>query len=151
ASRLPDLVAFKAQLYAGVKRTDENFDERRAEILSFFTDLIAERRAEGAGDDTISELLRATVDGRPWTDEEIVNAGVVLMLASLDTTTSALGLILGHLAERPDLRQRLVDAPGMIPTAVEEFLRYEHLLHNGRVLTADTEIGGVPLREGDRI
>jgi cytochrome P450 len=152
ASRLDDLLSFKEQLLkSGVQPGDPNLEERRAEILAFFVDLLEERRASGGGDDVISELLRSTVDGRPWTDEEIVNAAVVLMLASLDTTSSALGLIVAHLAEHPGHRQRLVDDPSLLPAAVEEFLRWEPLLHNGRVLTRDVEMYDTTLKAGDRI
>jgi cytochrome P450 len=153
ASRLDDLLSFKEQLLkSGAQPGDLDLDERRAEILAFFVDLLEERRTSGAaGDDVISELLRSNVDGRPWTDEEIVNAAVVLMLASLDTTSSAFGLIVAHLAEHPEQRQRLVDDPSLLPAAIEEFLRWEPLLHNGRVLTRDVEMHGTTLKAGDRI
>jgi cytochrome P450 len=153
ATRIDELLGFKERLIRhGPQEGDPDFAQKRSEILSFFTDLIEQRRAEGAsGDDVISELLRAEVDGRPWTDEEIVNAAVVLMLASLDTTSSALGLMISHLAERPELRARIVAEPAIIPAAIEEFMRWEHLLHNGRVLTRDLEIRGVQMKAGERI
>jgi cytochrome P450 len=151
--RLGDLLAFKDRVIkSGLHDDDPEYEHKRAQVLEFFTELLDKRKAEGAiGDDVISELLRSKVDERPWTDEEILNAAIVLLLASLDTTTSAFSLIITRLAEQRELRERLVRDPAIIPTAIEEFLRWEPLLHNGRVLRRDVEKYGTTMKAGDRI
>ena len=151
--RLGDLLAFKDRVIkSGLHEDDPEYEQERAEVLGFFIELLEKRKAEGAtGDDVISELLRSKVDERPWSDQEILNASIVLLLASLDTTTSAFGLIVTHLAERPELRERLVREPEIIPAAIEEFLRWEPLLHNGRVLRRDVEKHGTTMKAGDRV
>mgnify|MGYP003340957522 CR=1 FL=1 len=67
------------------------------------------------------------------------------MIAGVDTTWSAIGSSLWHLARHPEDRRRLVREPELIPTAVEEFLRAYAPVTMGRVAVADTEIAGVPV------
>ncbi|MBV9661852.1 MAG: cytochrome P450 [Acidimicrobiales bacterium] len=121
-------------------------------INGYFRDIVTARRREGAtGEDVPSQLVRATVEGRSLTDDEIVNMLNLLMAASLDTTTSTLANILTWLAENPDRRDELVADPSLLPDAIEEFLRYEPMLFNGRMVVQETELRGVTMRPGDRV
>jgi cytochrome P450 len=149
---LPDLLAYKDLLIHGGGEARDALGAQTPALLSLFTDLLARRKAEEAtGTDVMSELLRARFGGRPLTDNEILNISVVIMLASLDTTTAALGNILAFLVEHPDHRRLLIDDESLIPNAVEELLRYEGMVSNGRLVTCPAEIRGTAMRPGDRV
>jgi cytochrome P450 len=76
----------------------------------------------------------------------------VLVLAGLDTTRATLGYLFWHLATHPEQRRRLVAEPELIPSAVEEALRfYPIVFGDGRKVTRDTEFHGVQLRQGDMV
>ena len=103
-------------------------------------------------DDIITHLLDARMpDGRPLTDQEILGVCILLLLAGIDTTWSAIGASLLHLATHLDDRQRLIDDPTLIHSATEEFLRVFAPVTMAREVVEDTEIGGCPMRTGDRL
>lgn len=103
-------------------------------------------------DDIITHLLEARMpDGRPLTDEEILGVCILLLLAGIDTTWSAIGSSLLHLATHPDDRRRLRDEPELINSATEEFLRVFAPVTMAREVIEDTEVGGCPMRKGDRL
>ncbi|MGW6690262.1 cytochrome P450 [Streptomyces sp. NPDC054961] len=134
-------------------RTDEDLRKANQPLWQFFSDAIDRRRAEGTEgrEDVISKLLEAEYDGRRPTQDEMVNALFVSMLASLDTTTSALGLIFLYLAEHPEVQEVIRTNPERIPTVVEELLRHSPVSSTGRLVTQDVERHGVTLRKGDRV
>jgi cytochrome P450 len=149
---LPDMLEFKDLLIHGGSAGRDGLKAGEEAIVAFFRQVLDTRRAAGAaGDDVMSHLLRAKYDDRPLTDEEIVNIAVVLMLASLDTTTATMSNAFGYLAEHPGRRQVLVDDPGLVPNAVEEFLRYEGVTGTTRTATRDTELHGQQVRAGDKV
>ena len=100
----------------------------------------------------MSVLLDAEIDGRPLDDDEQLFSMTLLLLGGLDTTTSAIAMALAHLADHPDHRARLLADPDLLDTAVEEFVRVATPVQGlGRTVTRDTELGGCPLRAGDRV
>ncbi len=111
--------------------------------------LIDARRAQPT-DDILSDLVHARVEGEePLDDAEIMSILQQLMVAGNETTTSTLagGLLL--LIENPEEQARLRADPSLIPNAVEEMLRLESPTAGmWRVVTEDTEIGGVPVKRG---
>jgi cytochrome P450 len=133
--------------------TDEELRAANQPLWDFFGDAIDRRVAEGTEGrwDVISRLQHASYDGRKPTRDEMINALFVSMLASLDTTTSQLGLIFGHLAGDAALQARLVAEPELVPRTVEELIRHEPVSTTGRVLTRDVEMHGVTMRAGDRV
>lgn len=113
---------------------------------------LLEQRRRSPGDDIISVLLAAELPGqRRMDDKEILNFAYVLVLAGLDTVTTAIGFSFYHLARRPDLQDQLAADPSLIPTAIEELLRYEAIVHASRTVMAPAVVGGVELRPGDRV
>jgi cytochrome P450 len=122
------------------------------EISALAEELLRERAASGSErDDVLSAILNGTVEGRPLTLEEQVGATTILFTGGLDTTKAALGNIARHLAENPALEQRLRD-PDWIKEDLDEFLRYESpIMFMARTVTRDTELGGCPLKAGDRV
>jgi cytochrome P450 len=121
------------------------------EIAALAEELLRERAASGSQrDDVLSAIVHGTVEGRPLTMEQ-VGATTILFTGGLDTTKAALGNIARHLAENPGLEQRLRD-PEWIKSDLDEFLRYESpIMFMARTVTRDTELGGCPLKAGDRV
>ena len=102
-------------------------------------------------DDVLSAIVNGTVEGRPLTLQEQVGATMIMFTGGLDTTKAALGNIAYHLTEDPALEQRLRD-PEWIKADLDEFLRYESpITFMARTVTRDTELGGCPLKPGDRV
>jgi len=131
-----------------------NDEERRVrardEAVVYFLGEM-ERRRGGDGDDLISTLLRAEVDGEQVSDEFIVGMVGLTLIAGADTTWSALGSSLWHLATHEEDRARLAGNPELLPVAVEEFLRAYSPVTMARIVTEDIEFRGCPMRAGDRI
>jgi cytochrome P450 len=110
-----------------------------------------ERRKNDPGDDLMSELLATSHDGEPLDDRLVLGMAALVMIAGIDTTWSSIGSSLWHLATHPDHAARLVAEPGLMSSAVEEFLRAYSPVTMARLVTTDTEFGGCPMREGDKL
>lgn len=115
-------------------------------------ELIRERR-ESPADDAVSELVAArNADGEPFTEDELVSVIGLLIAGGVDTTTSLTGSTLVHLSRNPDQRQRLIESPDLLERATEEFLRaFAPSQSMARTVRADTEVGGCPVRAGERV
>jgi cytochrome P450 len=122
----------------------------RDELVAFFIQQIEKRRTE-PGNDLISELLRTEVDGQPVSDGHILGTAALTLIAGVDTTWSAIGSSLWHLATHADDRRRLVAEPELLPRAVEEFLRAYSPVTMARIVASDVEVGGCPMQAGDRV
>src|SRR4029079_17529201 len=96
-------------------------------------------------------LLSATVDGEPIPEADLLNMAVVLVLAGLDTTKSQLGYNFHHLATHPEDRARLVADPSLMPTAIEELLRFAAFVPPARKLKQDVEYEGCPMKAGQMV
>ncbi|MGH9011956.1 MAG: cytochrome P450, partial [Acidimicrobiia bacterium] len=119
-------------------------------MLAFWTEELARRRAQPAGD-FISWLLEQDLDGEPVDDLHATSTCNLLLVAGIDTTWSSIGAALWHLATHPDDRQRLVKEPELLPTAVEELLRVYSPVTMGRLATEDVTINGVTIPAGSRV
>jgi cytochrome P450 len=122
----------------------------------YFYEQVAKRRAQRAageppGDDLVSLLLDAEMNGEPMGDEHLVNTLRLLLIAGIDTTWSAIGASLWHLAGHPEDRERLVNEPALIPTAIEELLRAYAPVTMARLIVEDTEIGGCTFKAGEMV
>jgi len=119
-------------------------------LALFFIDAL-EKRRQNPGDDLISDLLQQTVEGEPIPDGHILGTAALTLLAGVDTTWSAIGNALWHLATHPEDRQRLIDDPEIIPFAMEELLRAYAPVTMARLVTEDVEYGGCPMKQGDKV
>ncbi|MGA1565104.1 MAG: cytochrome P450 [Ilumatobacteraceae bacterium] len=130
---------------------DEEIREHYAAIIrNFFVEQI-ELRQTNPGDDLISFLLAAELDGEP-VPMPVIRGNVQLMLiAGIDTTWSSIGSALLHLATHPEDRRRLVEEPELIPTAIEEFLRAYSPVTMARVAKHDTMLGDREVKAGERV
>src|SRR3954452_15320956 len=113
--------------------------------------LIAARR-EAPTDDLTSILVNAEVDGERLTDQEIVMGFFLLMAAGNDSTKATYCSGMRALMENPQERQKLLDDPSLVPSAVEESLRmFPAFAHFRRTATRDTELAGCPVHKGDKV
>jgi cytochrome P450 len=118
-----------------------NFQQLDQYIDRQITDHIANPR-----DDLTSYLLNAEFDGHRLAYEHVRGSIVLLLIAGIDTTWSAIGASLWHLAGNPDDLQRLVDDPGVILFAVEEFLRAYAPVTMARLVKDDYDFHGCPMK-----
>jgi cytochrome P450 len=125
------------------KRTVEAVD-------AFFAGEIEARRAQPK-DDLISYLLKQQIDGRPLTMEHMQGTLRLLLFAGIDTTWSAIGQVMVHLARHPQDRRRLIADPGLMPSAIEEFLRFYAPVSVARLVAKDKEVGGCPFKAGQMV
>lgn len=119
-------------------------------ILTYLTQALDERVANPT-DDFISELLASEHDGKPIDRSVVMGMCALLLIAGIDTTWSSIGSTLWHLATHPEDRQRLVNEPELMHTAIEEFLRAYAPVTMARRLSEDVEFQGCPMKKGDRI
>jgi cholest-4-en-3-one 26-monooxygenase len=113
--------------------------------------LIAERR-EHPTDDLTSVLVHAEFEGETLSEHEIVMGFFLLMAAGNDSTKATYCSAMRALMEHPEERQKLLDDPSLVPSAVEEALRmFPAFAHFRRTATQDTELNGCPIKEGDKV
>lgn len=125
--------------------------KRGIEWLMDFERGLLERRARERGQDLISLMLDARIEGRPLSDKEMFGLFFFFLLAGLDTVASATVLHFRHLAIDAELRRRVVADPSLIPATIEELLRRYSQIVTNRFVAKDTELHGVTLRKGDNI
>ncbi|WP_437816372.1 cytochrome P450 [Sorangium sp. So ce1078] len=119
-----------------------------AELTGYLMEVIAKRRRAPV-DDTVSDLVRAELEGQRLTDTEIVEFLVTLLIGGLETTTHLLSNSLLFLADHPDMMDRLRAEPGLISLFVEEMLRYDGPVQTlPRIATADVVLSGVTVPRG---
>ena len=120
---------------------------RAIEESSAYFNAEIEKRKAAPGDDIISYLIGARIDGQPIEPERLLGTLRLILVAGIDTTWSAIGSCFWHLARHPEDRRRLVAEPELIPTAVEEFLRAYAPVTMAREVVKATTIGGCPFKE----
>jgi cytochrome P450 len=127
--------------------------ERVTQMSALFHYLLAQvhDHLDNPRDDLTTFLINAELDGRKLQVSHIVGTMTLLLIAGIDTTWSAIGASLWHLARNPEDRRRLVAEPGLLPTAVEEFLRAYAPVTMARLVTQDLHFGGVDMKADDWI
>jgi cytochrome P450 len=127
-------------------------DETARRIYEYFGAFVTERRRSPRRDDMMGRVLEGEVEGHRLSDEEVLDACFLLLIAGLDTITNSLSLFYNQLARRPDLRRAITADPALIPSAVEELLRWETPTPMVfRVAVEDGALCGVPVHAGDQI
>lgn len=113
---------------------------------------IAEHRANPRSNedgDLIDYLINARIEGNALEDLHIRGSIALLLIAGIDTTWSAIGSSLWHLAQHPEDRQRYVNEPEIRMFAHEEFLRAYAPVTMARIAAKDHDLRGCPVKEGD--
>jgi cytochrome P450 len=148
-----DADIFRRFIRMVLEDVDQSAEERQAlveegELDAYMDARIAEHLANPQ-DDLTSFLLDAELDGSKLGPDHVRGTMVLLMIAGIDTTWSAVGAALWHLAQHPADRRRLVAEPDIMPTAVEEFLRAYAPVTMARLVAQDFDFRGHALKEGD--
>jgi cytochrome P450 len=106
---------------------------------------------ENPRDDLTTAMLNAEMNGEPVGMEHVGGTVALLLLAGIDTTWSAIGASIWHLAGHPDDRERLVAEPELLPKAIEEFLRAYAPVTMARLVKHDMDWKGCPMKADDWI
>lgn len=121
------------------------------QMTSYFRDAIKRMRKEPC-EGLINALLTAEIDGDRLTEEEIIANCIVTMVGGQETTTNLIGNGVLTLLRHPDEMEKLRNDLSLIPSAVEEMLRYESpSQHTARICREDTELGGQLIRKGQAV
>jgi cytochrome P450 len=129
----------------------EDLLEVLLDFFNYFNALTASRR-ETPTDDLASAIANARIDGEPLSDLDTVSYYVIIASAGHDTTKDAISGGLRALIENPDQLARLSDQPELMPTAVEEMIRWTTPVKEFmRTATADTTVRGVPISAGESV
>lgn len=119
------------------------------ETFIFYLQGIVAEHVEHPQDDLVTYLLGQEIDGEPLSPEHVEGTLALALIAGIDTTWSAIGASLWHLAQHPADRQRLIDEPELMTFAVEEFLRFYAPVTMARMVQRDTELDGCPMKADD--
>ena len=131
--------------------TEEERGRIQLEMWEHLIDLATRRRAEPL-DDVVSQLATATIDGEELSEAELAMFLIQLLVAGNETTRNLISGGLVALSEHPEQLERLIDDRSLIPTAVEELLRWTApVVSFMRTATTDTELAGVHISEGDPV
>ncbi|HEX7852461.1 MAG TPA: cytochrome P450 [Sphingobium sp.] len=117
--------------------------------LNYMREFIAELHASPPNDGLASFIVRAEVEGRPLTDDEILGIIFFLWDGGMDTVAATSSLVFRRLAVDQGLQQIFRDNVGKMPVAIEEFLRMHPTVNTVRVAKVDHELEGQQVRKGD--
>jgi cytochrome P450 len=121
------------------------------EMSAYFAGHMEERKQQPT-DDLISTLMKARdQNGQPLPDGHVLGSLRLLLIAGIDTTWSAIGSSLWHLAKTPADRERLVAEPELMPLAVEELLRAYSPVTMAREVMKETVVSGCPIKPGNMV
>ena len=120
------------------------------EMSEYFAGQI-ELRKKHPTDDLITALMQARHDGKPLSAEHVIGTLRLLLIAGIDTTWSAIGASLWHLAKTPSDRKRLIAEPALMPTAIEELLRAYAPVTMAREVMKETTVCGFPIKPGNMV
>jgi hypothetical protein len=121
------------------------------EMSAYFAGHIEHRKTHPT-DDLISTLMKARdKDGNPLEDSQVLGSLRLLLIAGIDTTWSAIGSSLWHLANTPADRDRLIAEPELMPTAIEELLRAYSPVTMAREVMKETTVSGCPVKPGNMV
>ncbi len=131
--------------------TPDEDEEREAAFaeMDAYMDAQIQDHIDHPRDDLTSHLIDAKIDGNKLPIELIRGTIVLLMIAGIDTTWSAIGASLWHLAQHPQDRRRLASEPELMGSAVEELLRAYAPVTMARLVATDFDFHGHPFKEGD--
>ncbi|MBS9534909.1 cytochrome P450 [Mycobacterium sp. M1] len=156
-SDFPRMLRLTQELFGG---DDEEYrrgftpEEQLPVLLDFFgyfSALTADRR-EHPTEDLASTIANARIDGQPLSDIDTASYYVIIATAGHDTTSAAIAGGLRALIEHPEQRERLRANPQLMPTAVEEIIRWVTPVKEFmRTATADTAVHGVPIAKGESV
>lgn len=144
------------ELAEGMVHAAEVQDEERGavsamELIGYLYNRIEARRTTPA-DDMLTRMIAIEIDGEPITPDAVLGLAFFLLMAGHETSVGGISMMLMHVAKNPDVQQRLLDQPALIPKAVEEALRLEPPIQTiARTVSKDTCLHGVDLDAGQKV
>jgi cytochrome P450 len=148
-----DADVFRRFIRMVLEDVGQSAEERQAQVddgeLDDYMNARIAEHLDNPQDDLTTFLLDAELDGNKLAPDHVRGTMVLLMIAGIDTTWSAIGASLWHLAQNPADRRRLATEPDLMATAVEELLRAYAPVTMARLVAKDFEFQGRPMREGD--
>jgi hypothetical protein len=141
---------FVEDLLEGINLPPEERGERVARLFDYLLVQIRDH-VDNPRDDLTTFFIDAELYGRKLEADHVAGAIALLLIAGIDTTWSAIGSSLWHLARTPADRERLVASPGLIPRAIEEFLRAYAPVTMARLVKDDMHWRGVDMKADDWI
>ena len=138
--------------YGRTTALEEAAERAAGEFVAYLRELAADRRRT-PGEDLLSHLVSVRdADGDRLTEDELVTTCILLLNAGHEATVNVSGNGLLALLEHPDQLARLRADPGLLPTAIEELMRFDAPLQLfERTATSDMEIGGITVQRGQKI
>lgn len=131
-------------------QASEDKQAAMAELAQYIAGHVMTRRAN-PGNDLISRIATAEIDGEPIAVQKAIGICLLLLVGGLDTVATMMSQIMLFLANSPTHRQALVDDPKLIPAAIEELLRRFSLTNPARAVAQDIDFHGVAMRAGDMV
>ena len=123
----------------------------RLAIIEYFLAQVEDRKKNPRENDLISELMNTEVEGKKVPIEYVLGVCNLMLVAGIDTTWSAIGSVMWHMAQHPEHRKQLRENDDLWPTAIEELLRVYAPVTMARIVDRDIEFQGCPMKAGDRV
>jgi cytochrome P450 len=142
---------FRECVHQFIERVNEPVDDRDGDELGLdvYLDRQIEEHRQHPRDDLTSYLLEAEIGGNKLSQEHVRGSILLLLIAGIDTTWSAIGSSIWHLASHPDDLERLVQDPDVMMFALEEFLRAYAPVTMARLVKEDHDFHGCPMKENE--
>jgi cytochrome P450 family 142 subfamily A polypeptide 1 len=152
----PSLLRWSDDLLKGTgAMTDEvamNAATAFAEYNEYQTRVVEDRRSKSPQEDLVSILVHAEIDGERLDDESILQESLLILIGGDETTRHVITGGMYEMFRNPDQWEKLSSDPSLMPTAVEEMLRWVSPIKNmSRTLTRDVEFGGQKIAEGEKV
>jgi len=144
----PRFREFVENVLEGINLPPEERIERMEKLFDYLLGQVHDHLTRPR-DDLTSYLIDAELFGRELEPDIVTGAMALLLIAGIDTTWSAIGASLWHLARTPADRERLVAEPGLLPVAIEEFLRAYAPVTMARLVKEDMRWRGVEMKADD--
>jgi len=146
----PQFRKFVENTLEGVNLPPEERIARMSALFDYLLEQIHDH-IDNPRDDLTMFLINAELYGRKLEPSHVAGTMALLLIAGIDTTWSAIGASLWHLAKEPADRERIVAEPALLPTAMEEFLRAYAPVTMARLVKNDMQWNGVDLKADDWI
>ena len=146
----PQFREFVNDLLEGINLESEEREARIGRLFDYLLEQVHDH-LDRPREDLTTYLLEAEIFGQKLTADHVVGTMALLLIAGIDTTWSAIGSSLWHLARNPADLARLVAEPGLLPTAMEEFLRAYAPVTMARLVKQDMHWHGVDMKAEDWI
>ena len=149
----PEDEDFFREIIHNIIGSADNQDDAERERLQAQTEAYFDKQIQdhidNPRDDLTTYLLNVELGGQKLQHDHVRGTMILILVAGIDTTWSAIGASIWHLAQNPDDLARLVNEPELMPVAIEEFLRFYAPVTMGRMVKEDFDFNGCPMKKDD--